>query len=169
MKVSLHVAVAMVLILGMGLFAQLNAQAMSTTRYGPIAQQSGTSLTGAVTQPSSAAAPKADAPAGNASTSFSQAGPPADVMNRKALEQRAGKDAAKLVLRSVPGEALIYIDGMYVGRTPLLLIVPPGKYKLEMHGQRDGFGERSVGLLPNETQQVALTLAMRYPARISVR
>jgi hypothetical protein len=88
--------------------------------------------------------------------------------NRRAFEKRAGKDAAKLNLQSVPSEALTYIDGMFVGRTPLLLIVPPGKYKVEMRGPREGFAERLVGLLPNETQDLALTLASRYPARISV-
>jgi hypothetical protein len=57
---------------------------------------------------------------------------------------------------------------VFVGRTPLLLIVPPGKYKVEMRGKREEVGERLVGLLPNETQDLALTLASRYPARISV-
>lgn len=96
-------------------------------------------------------------------------GPSLEETNRKALEQRAGKDAAKLLLQSSPSEALTYIDGTFVGRTPLLLIVPPGKYKVEMRGKRDEFGERLVGLLPNETQQLALTLALRYPASVSVR
>src|SRR3984957_17072408 len=91
-------------------------------------------------------------------------GPSADVTNRRALEQRAGKDAAKLLLQSVPSEALISIDGSFVGRTPLLLIVPPGKYKVEMRGQQQEFAERLVELQPNETQQVALTLALRYSA-----
>jgi hypothetical protein len=96
-------------------------------------------------------------------------GPPLDETNRKALEQRAGKDAAKLLLQSVPSEALIFIDGELVGRTPLLLTVPPGMYKVEMRGQREEFGERLVGVLPNETQQLALTLTMRYPTSVSVR
>ena len=96
-------------------------------------------------------------------------GPPPDETNRRALEQRAGKDAAKLLLQSVPNDAMIHIDGMFVGRTPLLLIVPPGKYKVEMRGKREEFGERLIDLSPNETQQLALTLVLRYPARISLR
>jgi hypothetical protein len=125
------------------------------------------------TEQSGAAPPKADVSTRNAASVFTPAGPTnADgiyATNRKALEQRAGKDAAKLMLRSVPNEALIYIDGKSVGRTPMLLIVPPGKYKIEMRGQREGFGERLIGLLPNETQELALTLVLRYPARISVQ
>jgi hypothetical protein len=95
--------------------------------------------------------------------------PPLDQTNRRALEQRAGKDAAKLLLQSVPSGAEISIDGMFVGRTPLLLIVPPGTYKVEMRGQRAEYGERLVGLFPNETQQLVLTLALRYPAKITLR
>lgn len=96
-------------------------------------------------------------------------GPPPDEMNRRAIEQRAGKDAAKLLLQSVPSDAMIYIDGMFVGRTPLLLIVPPGKYKVEMRGKREEFGERLVDLSPSQTQQLMLTLALRYPTNITAQ
>lgn len=96
-------------------------------------------------------------------------GPPPDETNRRALEQRAGKDAAKLLLQSVPSDAVTHIDGMFVGRTPLLLIVPPGKYKVEMLGQREEFGERLIDLSPNETQQLTLTLALLYPTSITVQ
>ena len=99
----------------------------------------------------------------------SRQGPSPDEANRKALEQEAGKDAARLVLQSVPSAAMTYLDGTFVGRTPLQLIVPPGKYKVEMRGNLEEFGERLVGLLPNETQQQTLELAVRYPAKISVR
>jgi len=95
-------------------------------------------------------------------------GPPPDEANRKALEQRAGDGATKLLLQSVPSEAMIYIDGMFVGRAPLLLIVPPGKYKVEMRGKREEFGERFVELSANETQQLTLTLEARYPSSITM-
>jgi hypothetical protein len=91
-----------------------------------------------------------------------------EATNLKNLEQNAGKDAAKLVVRSVPDDAVIYIDGMLVGHGPLQLTVAPGKHKVELHGQRGESGERLVGLLPNETQQIELTLAPRYPANVTV-
>jgi hypothetical protein len=95
-------------------------------------------------------------------------GPPEDETNRKALEDNAGKDPANILLRSTPTGAQIYVNGAFVGHTPLLLTVAPGKYKIEMRGQRDDFAERTVGLLANDTQRIALTLASRYPNRVSI-
>ena len=95
-------------------------------------------------------------------------GPPAEVINRQALEKRAGKNACKLLLRSTPTGAQVWIDGAFVGDTPLLLLVPPGKYQIQMKGQRLEYAKQVVSLLPRETQEVALTLAVRYPLRVTV-
>lgn len=96
-------------------------------------------------------------------------GPPPDETNRKAFEESAGKDAGKLLMRSTPTGAQVFVNGRLVGRAPLLLILAPGKYKIEMRGQRREYGERTVGLLPNATQDVALTLSPLYPTRVSTR
>jgi hypothetical protein len=88
--------------------------------------------------------------------------------NRKALEQKAGNDAARLVLNSIPSDAFTYIDGMFIGRTPIALIISPGRYKVEMRGPRQEYGERTVGVLPSESQEVVFPLAVRYPASISL-
>ena len=96
-------------------------------------------------------------------------GPPVEETNRKAFEENAGKDAANILMRSSPSGAQIYVNGSFVGHTPLLLSVAPGKYKIEMRGQRDDFAERTIGLLANDTQQITLTLGSRYPNRVSMR
>jgi len=95
-------------------------------------------------------------------------GPPPEVLNRQALEQHAGKNACKLLLRSTPSGAQVYVDGAFVGQSPLLLIVSPGKYQIEMRGRRLESGERAVDLLPRETREVALSLTSRYPTRVAV-
>jgi hypothetical protein len=95
------------------------------------------------------------------------AGPPPEVVNRQALEQHAGKNACKLLLRSVPSAAQVYVDGAFVGDSPLLLIVAPGKYQIEMKGRRLEMAERAVDLLPRETREVALSLTTRYPTRVT--
>ena len=94
-------------------------------------------------------------------------GPTPDEVNRRTLEARAGNDAAKMLLRSTPTGARITVDGLFVGKTPLLLIVAPGKYKIQMQNERQAFGERAVELGAKETQEVALTLAPKYPDRVT--
>ncbi len=92
-----------------------------------------------------------------------------EVANRQALEQKAGKNPSKLLLRSTPSGAQVFINGIFVGNTPLLLMVAPGKYQMELRGARQEHAASSVDLLPNETRTVALTLSARYPTRVSVR
>jgi len=89
--------------------------------------------------------------------------------NRQALESHAGKDAGKLMLRSVPNQAYVRINGKIVGRTPLLLVISPGQYKLAMDGTRMEHAEREIDLLPRETREYSLTLKPRYPTQVEVK
>ena len=92
-----------------------------------------------------------------------------EVANRQNLEQNAGKHPGKLLLRSTPSGAQVWVNGMFVGHAPLLLIVAPGKYQVELRGQRMERASHAVDLLPDETRTVALTLSARYPTHASVR
>jgi PEGA domain len=98
-----------------------------------------------------------------------QPGPAPEVINRKNLEERAGQNAGKVLLRSVPSAAQVWIDGAFVGTTPMLLILAPGKYQVELRGQRLERATRSVDLLPHETREITVPLAARYPARATIR
>lgn len=90
-----------------------------------------------------------------------------EAVNRQALEAQAGKDAAKLMLRSVPSKAWVRINGKPVGRTPLLLIVAPGVYSVQMEGSaRAEAARQQVDLLPQETREVVLTLQSPYPTHV---
>jgi hypothetical protein len=95
-------------------------------------------------------------------------GPPPEVVNRKALEQSAGEDASKLLLRSTPSTAQVWVDGGFVGNTPLLLIVAPGKYEVEVRGQRLESAKQTVALLPRETREVSFKMAVLYPTTVSI-
>ena len=88
--------------------------------------------------------------------------------NRRALEAKAGKDGAKLMLRSAPNGATVWINGKEVGATPLLLVVPPGAYKVEMYSVQRESSRKQVDLLPKETREVLLTLASRYPTHVEL-
>jgi hypothetical protein len=96
-------------------------------------------------------------------------GPAPEVVNRKNLEERAGPNAGKVLLRSVPTAAQVWIDGAFVGSTPMLLMLAPGKYQVELRGQRLERAMRSVDLLPHETRELTFSLAARYPARATIR
>jgi len=92
-----------------------------------------------------------------------------EVANRQALEQNAGKHPGKLLLRSIPADAQVWVNGMFVGRAPLLLILAPGKYQVELRGQRMEHAAHAVDLLPDEIRTVSLTLSARYPTHAFVR
>jgi hypothetical protein len=94
-------------------------------------------------------------------------GPAPEDTNRKTLEAHAGKDAGKLLLRATPVEAQIWVDGKIVGKTPMLLVLAPGKYQIEMRGARGQTGKRSVDLLPHETRELAVKLEQLYPGRVT--
>lgn len=96
-------------------------------------------------------------------------GPPPEVVNRNALEQSAGRDASKLLLRSTPSPAQVWVDGAFVGNTPMLLIVAPGKYEVEVRGQRLESAKQTVALLPRETREVSFKMAVLYPTNVSIR
>ena len=96
-------------------------------------------------------------------------GPPPEVINRRNLEQHAGRDAAKLLLRSNPARSQVWINSAFVGSTPMLLVLAPGKYHLELRGPRQEFASSSVDLLPRETRELAPTLTAHYPTRVIIR
>jgi len=88
--------------------------------------------------------------------------------NRKELEGKAGADAGKLLLRSNPTNAVVWIDGKRIGSTPLLLMLAPGAYQVELHGTRMETAERRVDLQPRETRTVILPLMQRYPSHVKL-
>lgn len=114
------------------------------------------------------AAPTSDNKTGSQHLQASSGSPP-QVVNRRALEEHAGRDAGKLLIRSTPPTSQVWIDDKFVGSTPMLLVLAPGKYRVSFRGPRMEFGERAVDLLPRETRDLALTLSAHYPTRVTVR
>jgi PEGA domain len=95
-------------------------------------------------------------------------GPAPQVVNRRALEEHAGPNAAKLLIRATPAVSQVWIDDKIVGSTPMLLVLAPGKYRVTFRGPRMESGAQSVDLLPRETRELALHLATLYPDRVRV-
>lgn len=154
-----------------------SSRAQDTVEYGSAAASSAakSASISKVLKPATAIMPSASkpAPANTSKTASSYLtipiGPPADVVNRMALEKKAGKDAAKMLLRSTPSGARVWVNGEFVGSTPLLLIVPPGKYRVRMADSRLDSAQQELGVLPHETREITLPLKVRYPASVSIR
>ncbi len=54
------------------------------------------------------------------------------LINRRALEQAAGKRGAALHVAGVPAGAVLYVDSRAVARTPADISLPAGKHLLEL-------------------------------------
>jgi hypothetical protein len=98
---------------------------------------------------------------------IASAGPPPQETNVREFQEQAGKDAGKVLLRATPTQAQIWVNGKIVGKTPLLLVLAPGKYEVEMRGARGETGKNTVALLPRETREVMVNLHSLYPARVT--
>ena len=96
-------------------------------------------------------------------------GPSPAEVNRKNFEINAGRDAGKVLFRSDPSDAQVFVNHLLVGHTPLLMFLAPGEYGLDMQGPRQETGRRTVGVMPKETQTVLIDLNQRYPATVSLR
>jgi hypothetical protein len=96
-------------------------------------------------------------------------GPPPQETNVREFQARAGKDAGKVLLRATPVEANIWVNGKIVGKTPMLLVLAPGKYEVEMRGARGQSGGSTMDLLPHETREVVVKLHQLYPGRVTAQ
>lgn len=149
-------------LLGLGAY---NVQAQATAEAGMMDSYSGVAAQSAK-PPSLIMA--SSAPPSKSPHLMARTGPPLDEVNRRDFEDNAGEKAAKLLLRSVPSGAEIFINDLLVGRTPLLMVIAPGKYKIEMRGPRQELGHSTVGVMPKETQTVVINLNQRYPTSIAI-
>jgi PEGA domain len=100
---------------------------------------------------------------------LAKTGPPPPDVNRKEFEDNAGQNAGKVLFRSAPDGAEIFVNDLIVGRTPLLMMLAPGNYKIEMRGPRGETGHAAIGVLAKETQTIKITLKQRYPSSVSAK
>src|SRR5579859_6232001 len=114
-----------------------------------------------------AAGGSAGSSSGSTTHLIATSAPPPQETNVRDFQMHAGKDAGKVLLRAAPVEAQIWVNGKIVGKTPMLLVLAPGKYKVEMRGARGETGESTVDLLPRETRELQVKLHQLYPGRVT--
>jgi PEGA domain-containing protein len=144
----------------------LSAQAQTAAEYAGTTSAS-SAATATAKAPNIPAVPATGAPTASPHLT-ARSGPPPEENNRRELEEHAGKDASRLLLRSTLADSSVWIQGKPVGKTPMLLILAPGKYQVEVVAADSTRTECSVALLPRETRELTLKLEPHYRARVSV-
>jgi hypothetical protein len=162
------------LVLATGMVTVLFVSAPTGTSGQSVAEAAGASSVagGAATSmkvPSPKMPTTADVTGGTSPHLIASSGPPPQETNVREFQRHAGKDASKVLLRSTPVDAQIWIDDKIVGKTPMLLVLAPGKYQVEMRGARGESGTNIVDLLPHETREVVVKLHQLYPSRVTAQ
>ncbi len=85
-----------------------------------------------------------------------------------AKEDQPVTGPGKLLVRSTPTGALVWIDGKPAGKTPLLVALDAGKYQIELRGSRMATAKQEIVLKPNESRKLLLQLKPRYPRQVKL-
>jgi hypothetical protein len=153
------------LVLVLSLMGVAQARGQSAAEYGSVTAKSAVTTT----KPSK---PSVEAPAPEqlgATPLPVQTGEKVAAANRRAFEEQAGPDAAKVSFGSVPVGAQVWVDGKFVGTAPLELTLAPGPHRVEMRSAGMEGIRQDIRLLAKQSQRVVLTLKPRYPQKITLR
>jgi len=156
------------LVVVLGLAGVACARAQAGAEYGSATAKVAATASGAKLPKPDLAAPTSGGQRQSAHLPI-QTGESVAAANVRNLQEHAGPDAAKLSLESVPDHVQVSVNGFFVGLTPLHLALAPGRYRVEMRGAGLESGRQEVEVLPKQSRRVVLTLAPRYPKKISLR
>lgn len=156
------------LVVFLGLIAVSYAQAQSSAEYGSVVSRSGGAAAGAKVVKPEAPQPAIGAAPASAHMPV-RTGEAVAAANCRTLQERAGAEGAKVALRSTPDRAQVWMDGLFVGSTPLELTLAPGRHQVEMREATTEMSRQTVELQPKQSREVSLTLKLLYPHKISLR
>jgi|GEM_PF-1267760 hypothetical protein len=92
------------------------------------------------------------------------AGPPPEVLNREWFRQQAGKTGIEAHLASEPAGASLWVDGRFVGRTPVELLLPAGRHQVRLLGPHQEYLESTLELRAGGPTRMLYRLPSAYPA-----
>jgi hypothetical protein len=72
--------------------------------------------------------------------------------------ETSGADATKITVQSDPAGAEIYLDEQFVGSTPSILSVAPGKHAVRLHAGGRADWSRQLNIQPGSDITLAATL-----------
>lgn len=67
-------------------------------------------------------------------------------------------DVGTLIVKSTPGRAKVYLDGVYYGLTPLRADVPAGLHELEVRADKHQASREKISVRRGDTTELELTL-----------
>lgn len=94
------------------------------------------------------------------------AGPPPEMANREYFRQQAGANGLRVNFRSEPAGASVWVDGRFVGQTPVELTLPAGPHQVKLLGPHQEFLERSIVVRSVNSLTFSFSLPPVYPTAI---
>jgi hypothetical protein len=84
------------------------------------------------------------------------------------FQDHSGPDAAQIALHTVPDHAQAWIDGKFVGPTPLDLKIAPGHHQVIVHAPNMQDSVREFDLTAKQTQSIDLPMKSAYQSQVSI-
>jgi len=94
------------------------------------------------------------------------AGLPVAALNCRALKERAGSEAARLSVRSLPAGSMVWVDGLFVGTTPVELELALGAHQVELDATGMKTHRQAVELGARQLRELSVRLEPRYATKI---
>ena len=88
--------------------------------------------------------------------------------NRQFFQSHSGPDAAQIAVHTVPDNAQAWIDGKFVGPTPLDLKLAPGHHQVLVRAPNMHEAVREFDLAAKQTQSIDLPLKSSYQNQVVI-
>ena len=88
--------------------------------------------------------------------------------NRQFFQDHSGPGGAQVSLHTVPNQAQAWIDGKFVGKTPLDLKLAPGHHRVLVRAPNMQDAVRELDLAAKQTQPIDLSLKSAYQGQVNI-
>ena len=88
--------------------------------------------------------------------------------NRQFFQSHSGPDAAQIAVHTVPDHAQAWIDGKYLGPTPLDLKLAPGHHQVLVRAPNMHESVRELDLTAKQTQSIDLPMKSSYQNQVVI-
>ena len=88
--------------------------------------------------------------------------------NRQSFQSHSGPNAAQVAVHTVPDHAQAWIDGKYLGPTPLDLKLAPGHHQVLVRAPNMHESVRELDLTAKQTQSIDLPMKSSYQNQVVI-